>query len=199
MKNSSRTKIYLVSGGTHAGKTTLINEIASSGYSIISESAMDVISGLHGTVGLERSIEWRQVNPSAFQELIALTQRFREESVQKAGLNICFSDRGVIDAIAYSKLYEIPISELLQRIAKESVYEHAFLLEQIPQFDSRDGTGRLCDAKDAINAELIIERELNNRGIPVTRIPFMTAANRTTMVLSVVSQSNLDLLLCNPA
>ena len=163
---------HVITGGTHAGKTTLVEFLESLGVHVIREAAIDIITALVNDIGLDAFKAWRQENALELQISIAKLQANRELQAINNGRGDIICDRGVIDAVAYCRLTGVDPSVELLRLAEESAerYETAFLLETLPNFDPRESIGRACTQDDSFRAADIIENEYARFGVKVKRI-----------------------------
>ncbi len=133
----------LITGSAHAGKSTLVEKIASLGYIVISESAQEVINegiSLHGSYVVWNS--WRSdlKNERLFQESIAFRQISKEVLIDSSREGIVFLDRGIYDIYAYCQLRTIEYPQIIAKY--EFRYDYVFLLETI-SFNPRLETGRV--------------------------------------------------------
>jgi predicted ATPase len=88
--------VYVVTGGPGFGKTTVINHLASLGFSVGAEQAREVLSSVPGNV----TPTGGPVFPADFERIVALARLNFLNSIEP-GI-IAFSDRGLPDQVAYS-------------------------------------------------------------------------------------------------
>ncbi|MFH0837379.1 MAG: hypothetical protein V1870_04580 [Candidatus Aenigmatarchaeota archaeon] len=60
----------VISGGTYAGKTSIIHEFSKEGYKTIPDIGMHVIEELNKKMGTEKQKAWRKKHPREFYEKI---------------------------------------------------------------------------------------------------------------------------------
>jgi predicted ATPase len=138
----------LITGSAHAGKSTLIEKIASLGYSVVSESAQEILDegiSLHGSQSSWSN--WRSdfKNERLFQEAIACRQISKEILITGMGEEIVFLDRGIYDIYAYCYLRSIEPPQVLSKYKFR--YDYVFLLEAT-SFNPRLETGRLDSGEE---------------------------------------------------
>src|SRR4030042_3435288 len=97
-------KIYVVSGAPSTGKTSIINALAKE-FKTLPETARTIRDSDERFKG--KSI--KEINKKEFQEAIFQLKIKLIESLDKTKEEIVFSDRGLGDALAYYKFYNIKI------------------------------------------------------------------------------------------
>jgi predicted ATPase len=140
----------VISGGSHSGKTTLLQALRARGYTTVPEAAMLVIDGLNRQRGLEAQIRWREAHPADFQELVADRQlrleaginTGAEDRVDGPGESPVFLDRGLLDGLAYCEFRRIPPPPGLAAVPLHNRYSHVYVLATITPYVSRIETGR---------------------------------------------------------
>lgn len=178
----SDSKIYIITGGTYAGKTTTVEAIEGRGINTIRESAMEVIGDLAERMGLAGSVKWRRMHPSDFQLMIAERQLLKEDRLRSSS-GLTFADRGALDAIAYSRLYGIPVLDELIRVCQRTRYAAAFLLDTLPEFDERIGSGRICTYDESLAVAKLINDVYREFSVPVHLVPIMSVEERVEHIL----------------
>ncbi|MDQ3814445.1 MAG: ATP-binding protein [Armatimonadota bacterium] len=136
-----RLKI-VISGGSHSGKTTLLQALAAMGYKTIPEAAMLVIEDLNRRLGIEGQSQWRQAHPADFQSMVADRQLRLEASLEDAADSPVFLDRGLLDGLAYCEFRHIAAPPVLTSVSLHERYSHVFVLATIIPYESRSETGR---------------------------------------------------------
>ena len=62
--------VVVLTGGSGVGKTTLIDRLASLGFSTVPEAAMQVIDSLNTLLDPEQQLAWRSTHKTAFGNLV---------------------------------------------------------------------------------------------------------------------------------
>jgi predicted ATPase len=106
----------VLTGGPCCGKSTLLAELKKRGYTVVEETAREVLS------------ERKNFSLKEIQEEIMRRQIEKEEKISEG---IVFLDRGVVDVMAYMKYYsiEMPV-EMLSLCVKR--YNKIFFLGRLP-------------------------------------------------------------------
>src|SRR2546423_10016216 len=123
-------KRYILTGTPGSGKTSILHELKSQGYSVVEEAATDVIA-LEQMLGNPEP--WMQ---SDFIAKIIRLQKQRQKEASKYPDELQLYDRSPICTFALSRYLGYPPSpcllEELERIERESIYQRkVFFLENL--------------------------------------------------------------------
>jgi len=132
-------------GGTYAGKTTLLSKLQDLGYTVVPEAGQLIISQLNSELGIDGQRRWRADNSLAFYELIINKQQELEAQFRLPDGKAVFHDRGIPDYLAMLRLTETEIPKRLWDAARLLPYHCAFVCETLSSFDERAATGRSLD------------------------------------------------------
>jgi predicted ATPase len=119
---------YVLTGGPCTGKTTTINMLQKYGYNTVKEAASILIEEEFKktkTHLLER-------DPLLFHIKLILKQLHFESQIVKN--KTTFIDRGIIDTIAYCKIYNVKIMKKFYEIAEKNRYEKIFVLDFLKNY-----------------------------------------------------------------
>lgn len=123
-------KRYILTGTPGSGKTSILHELKSQGYSVVEEAATDVIALEHRRSNPE---PWMQ--PDFIDKIIQLQKQRQRETVMPPG-ELQVYDRSPICTFALSRYLAYPPSpcllEEMERIERENIYQRqVFFLEHL--------------------------------------------------------------------
>jgi len=124
-------KKYVITSGPGNGKTTVIEILASRGYTVVPEAARLIIE--EERLKDSDILPWK--NLAKFQEKLVVRQLELESSVKS---EVIFLDRGIVDGYAYCKDGNIPSPQLILDNAKNRYYK-VFLLDPLNIYKKDDG------------------------------------------------------------
>jgi predicted ATPase len=162
-------KKYVLTGGPCCGKTTLLSELQRRGFSVLEETARQVIAE-----NPNLTLEERQI--------IIFNQQLKKENCLELG-KAYFLDRSLIDGIAYSLFYGNKLPKVFQDFDLRERYSRIFVLSQLP-FE-----------KDAIRVENEDEAKIIHKKIKeiyeslrynTLEIPVMPVKQRAEFILSKI-------------
>ena len=76
--------LVVLTGGSGVGKTTLIDRLASLGFSTVPEAAMQVIDSLNTLLDPEQQLAWRSTHKTAFGNLVGTVALQQEQRARCA-------------------------------------------------------------------------------------------------------------------
>ena len=115
--------VVVLTGGSGVGKTTLIDRLASLGFSTVPEAAMQVIDSLNTLLDPEQQLAWRSTHKTAFGNLVGTVALQQEQRALRSSSSVLFLDRSVLDNLGYARVrgYDPPAfltEELVQSVVK---------------------------------------------------------------------------------
>ncbi len=177
-------KRYVLTGGSCCGKTTLLNELRGRGFSVLNESAREILNHT-------RFLDNRQ-NFVSFQSEIFLRQLEQEQKAfsQKQDKEVIFLDRSLIDSYAYfyHKLGYVPenISKIPE-IDLKNRYSLVFVLELLPF--KKDGIRIEEDSRQAEKIHKKIILTYQNFGYSLIFVPAKySVLERADFILKIVER-----------
>lgn len=177
-------ELVVITGGSYAGKTTVIRALADRGHAVIPEAAFEVIEQLTQEMGLAAQATWRRNNVVAFQRRIAQLQLERERIARASSEPFVFCDRGVFDGLAYCHIAGETWPDELHEHAASVHYAHAFVLDTLSNFDDRQDSGRIHSRDDSVEVSNLLVDLYSTRADAVTRVPEMPITKRVEMILA---------------
>lgn len=166
---------HVITGGPGVGKTTTLELLAQRGFTTVPETARDVIARQQ-EAGNDGLLPWTDF--IGFQYLVLEEQLRRERS---ATGDPVFLDRGVIDALAYCRVFDKPVPDALALHARPERYAHVFLLDQLPHYAT--DAQRKEDPQTARKIHEAIGDAYRRVGCTVTRVPAIGPHARVEYIL----------------
>lgn len=168
-------------GGSHCGKTTLLEQFKSAGYPVVPEAAGLVMKQLVEDMGLERYREWRSNNLGKFFELVCEKQIELEQNIP-SDEQIIFLDRGVPDMIAVSRYHGAIQPEHITSYPHTNRYDAIFLCELLDHFDDRRETGRMHTREDSRQIVELVYKEYKKYGYDPVRLAPVSVEERVELI-----------------
>lgn len=160
----------VITGGPSVGKTTIISLLKHRGFQVIEEMATQIIKE-------GEFLPW--VDRARFQQEV-LRRQLLAESRLTGGLQPVFLDRGLFDGEAYYIYDNLEIPPVFSTL-DASVYDLAFLIEELPFFESNDVRRENIEFTRAISR--ILAHCYESRRVPVVRVPAMPPDERVDFVM----------------
>lgn len=172
-------KRFVLTGGPGTGKTTTIAELKRRGYSVLRESARDIIAEELAKKTSD-ALPWKNV--FKFQELLAELQIKTElASLKENKTDIVFLDRGILDGLAYCALAKQEPPTNITEHHKLYPYDKVFVLEPLPH---RTDEERREDSETATAIHHEIIRIYRAFGYELIFIPVMPVTDRVDRILT---------------
>ncbi|KAF3361902.1 Uncharacterized protein PHSC3_001556 [Chlamydiales bacterium STE3] len=171
----TRNNYVVISGCSGGGKSTLLSELASRGYSVVPEPGRQIVKEQIAIEG--DALPW--INLNKFLEL-ALSRYLFQFNSQKESEKFTFFDRGIIDAIRLDH----PQPEYFQHTAKNFRYNRlVFLVPPWEEIFANDGERKhdFESAKKEFN-ELLIKYK--KWGYETVLIPKASVKERVDFILN---------------
>jgi predicted ATPase len=166
-------------GGPCSGKTTLLEQLALKGLTIIPETARIIIEQEQRRDS--EILPWRDLY--GFQERVARVQLEQEHSYYDDNLLL---DRGVIDGHGFSLNGQIPTPELILDSGKGR-YDRVFLLDPLPNYKTDFSRKETPQMARKIHER--IDEAYRNFGYQPIRIPvFGSIEERTKYVVKLLER-----------
>ena len=175
--DKNKLKKYVLTGSSYSGKTTLINELAIRGYHTVPEGARLLIKSELDSGGL--ILPW--INRRAFLEKLDDFQMDLESKIDGSA-SFAFLDRGLPDDLAYYRLHGIEPSRKVLLDFGNNEYEHVFLLETLPGYQTDDVRKEPLELVQKLR--VMHEQAYRDWGYDVTVVPVMSVEERLDFILS---------------
>lgn len=171
---------YLLTGGSYAGKTTIIQALNDRGFTVIEEAAMMMIKETLKTgVG---PLPW--IDKEGFENAI-LPKRIELESLIDENTNCVFIDRGIPDGIAYAISNGRKPTEAYIKAAQQYRYDKVFLLDLLPNY--KEDREKKESPEMRIKLHLLIEETYTELGYELIKVPVMPVDERVEFILNKLS------------
>lgn len=178
----AQTNWHVITGTLSSGKSTLINQLAESGFQAVPESARLYIES---EMAKGRPIDEICADPTALQRGVNDTMLRME--LRLPADEVLFLDRAFPDALAFCRANGVNPNEILADCFHHR-YASVFLLERFPV--EQDGVRY----HDDVAADLIEEwhaRDYSALGYDVVRVPVLAPEERLAFVLEKLSERSL--------
>lgn len=177
-------KKYVITGGPHAGKSTILRKLQKQGHPCVEEAALLVIERLNDTIGIDAQIRWRDDNQLDFQQLVSTTQIKNELQLNTSNHKVCFLDRGLHDGLAYMNFHNKTPPEAYLTQLENTSYETIFLMDLVTPYDERGETGRTLNQQAAEKISNALHQVYTNYGYNVIKVPMLALDERVAFVLN---------------
>lgn len=168
----SSPKLFVVTGGPGAGKTTLIGALAHAGFTVAPEAGRRVILDQQAAGGT--ALPW--IDQHAFAQAM-LAHDLESYMRLRATAGPVFCDRGIPDVIGYLRLEGLAVPEATWRTAREHPYQpRVFICPPWRAIYSTDSERRqtLEIAERTYEAMVAVYTELGYTLVEVPRAPVDT-------------------------
>lgn len=170
---------YVITGGPCTGKTTTVEGLSRKGYNVVEESARLVIASeqkkLADNPSYRAVFPWTDI--SMFQRIVTEEQHRRE---QQAKATPVFFDRGMIDNLAYIKVFGGKLDEVTAKIISKASYSKIFILDPVSykQDEVRKEDPELARKLHSAIHEVYAEKNFN-----VLKVPLLPVNERIDFIL----------------
>ena len=176
-------KKIVITGGTHSGKTTLIELLEKKGYFVVHEAAIEIIKSLNTLIGINEQKRWRAEYIFAFQDLV-WKKIMNLESTCPPNMDYVFLDRGIFDGLAYiGPIDSVKEGYFRKNFAQHTHYDAAFVLDTLTNFDKRLNTGRTSNYEQSCNIGNKLYEIYTNERIRTHKVPVLPIEERCDLIL----------------
>ena len=173
-----QTNWHVITGAPCSGKSTLINQLANSGYLTAPEP---------GQQYFERELATGQTIEAIREDVVGCLNGIANLTIEiEHGLDankVVFLDRGYPDALAFCRVYDLNPNEFLANCFHHR-YASVFLLDRFPI--EQDGV-RAEDEATASFLDMWLARDYSALGYSVVRVPVISIKDRLAFVLERLS------------
>jgi predicted ATPase len=148
-------KKIVITGGSFAGKTSLIELFKESNYVTLPDFGLQVINELNAELGINEQKEYRKQNSIAFYTKIIKEQIKSELNIKS---DIVILDRGVYDYLAMLDLSNKKVPKELIELVQNIKYDLIFVCDTLTNFNARSDSGRLLTKEESLKLnELLVK------------------------------------------
>lgn len=177
------SKLYVLTGGPGAGKTSLLNELEKKGFVTVPEDGRRIIREQIAING--DALPWMDKEKFAGLMLEASVNAYQKMS-EIPGEKTVFFDRGILDVIGYLRLEKIPVPEDLEMKAGEMVYHnHVFILPPWEEIYVNDPE-RKQTSDIAISTFNCMKTVYLEYGYTVIEVPKISVTQRVEFILDMI-------------
>jgi predicted ATPase len=174
---------YILTGAPGCGKTAILRWLEVSGYSVVEESATDVIA-----MRQAQEIVGPHTQPSFIDDIVNLQKHPQVRSADRSSI-VQFFDRSPVCTYALSRWLGFSISTVLaaemERIAAERIYEkQAFFVENLGFCEPT--AARRISFEDSLRFEKVHEEVYREFGYECVRIAAGELSGRARQVIGYV-------------
>jgi len=169
-----QTNWYVITGAPSSGKTTLINQLAQHGYTIVPEIAREYIEDL---LSNNFSLEDIQKSNRQLQRSILAIALKRERRLHPDQL--IFFDRGTADSLGYFNYYQLNVQHRAHA-CRYLRYKSVFYCHQLPV---EQDEVRVEDSTSATKIGEHIFQAYLNLGYKLIELPAVSVEERIKMIV----------------
>ena len=179
-------KRFILTGTPGSGKTAILRQLETEGFSVVEEAATDVIA-LWQARGIDEA--WNNI---AFLDAIAALQRQRQIRAENQSVVLQFHDRSVVCTVALARYLGFPITDLLgrelARIRAEDIFQPRVFFIRNMGFVAPTQARRIT-YEEALRFERIHEDTYREFGFEIVSIEPGSLADRVTRVKELAMQA----------
>jgi predicted ATPase len=174
-------RLFVVTGGPGAGKTALVEALATAGVRTLPEAGRGIIRDQRAIGG--PALPW--VDCAAFAEAMLVWEMRSHAEARRADGPVVF-DRGVPDVIGFLRLCGLPVPAHMARAAEAIRYDRrVFLAPFWPEIFAPDAE-RLQNPEQAEATCRVMEEVYGALGYDLVRLPPVPVAERVRFVRDVM-------------
>lgn len=179
--NTTKNNFFIITGGPGAGKSSVLNELETSGYDTVPEVGRKIIQEQLAIGGSATHSKDR----IAFRDLM-LEYSIDDYKKSINNDNIIFFDRGIPELSGYSKLISEPCTDaIISAINQYRYNSNVFIFPPWKEIYVNDEE-RKQDFQEAITTYQYIKEAYIHTGYTLIEVPKFSIASRTEFILSYI-------------
>lgn len=177
---------YIITGGPGVGKTTLLNELGRQGFAIVPEDARRIIQEQVAVNG--EGLPWGNKELYAQLMLEESRQSYQRAATGLSAAKAVFFDRGIIDAVCYMIMEDIPVTKKINKWVAACAYNmRVFILPPWREIYQTDKERKQTWA-EAVRTYEAMKDVYTNYGYNVTDVPKGTVTSRADFILEQIRE-----------
>lgn len=176
---------YVLTGSPCTGKTTTINFFHKNGYQTVQEAASILIEE---ELRSKKNKPLWETNIKKFQQNLIRKQIEFESKINP--FEITFVDRGIVDTIAYCKIFKSQPDQNFIDLAETNRYSNIFILDFLKTYDN-NGI-RLESQREARKIQAVLIQTYEEFGYKPIVVPADTIKNRFDFIINNISNTYLE-------
>ncbi|MGE9311659.1 AAA family ATPase [Niabella sp. CJ426] len=176
---------FVITGGPGVGKTTLLNELEKRGFTIIPEDARRIIQEQVAING--EGLPWDNKELYAQLMLEESMRSYQEATTSTSSAKAVFFDRGIVDAVCYMMMEDLPVTKKVNKWVKLCSYNRrVFILPPWREIYQTDKERKQTWA-EAVRTYEAMKEVYMSYGYDLADIPKGTVTSRADFILEQIS------------
>jgi predicted ATPase len=167
-------KRCVLTGGSRAGKSTVLNELERRGFVTVPEAAQIMIQESIDKYGAHPD----DINEVEFLKTILLKRLELEEAAKG---DTVFIDRGIFDGIAYARFFKAKVPEEFELFTDSKRYHKVFLLEMLPTYEQTEVRRESPEMRETMHS--LIKEAYAMVGYKLIFVPVLSVEERADFIL----------------
>jgi len=180
MVPDNQKKLYVLTGGSGTGKSTVLSLLKERGYPILEEAARKIIA--------EESAKPDGMSRYDPQFPLFLAKK-QIEAEDKLPLKICFLDRSIIDNVAYMERSGKKVPSKLEKMIAKAPYEREVFFLEMPPKNIYGTKGETFEPyEQSLIIHELVEKAYKDRGYKIIKVPFKSYQQQADFIVDYVKK-----------
>ena len=179
-----KTVKIVIAGGPGTGKSSIIKELISRGFTCFEEVSREVI--LEARKNGDDQLFLTQ--PLLFSELVLKGREKQFLDAKNSLKEVVFLDRGTPDVVAYMDYVKETYPENFNKVCQETPYDFVFILQPWQEIYTQDNE-RYETFKQALKIHAYLVDSYTKFGYKLKDVPFNPVTNRTDYILNCIKKN----------
>lgn len=173
--------IIALTGGPGVGKSSVIEELAKRGYSVVPE----VFTLLYEEAKAKNTLSTVFSNRTTLREIL-LDRQAKLEAALNDTRGFIFLDRSAIDSIAIDAYHAVAVSDTLRKEIKKIHIDVVFFLDPLPEQYYKQTEIRRETYEEAMKIHAFLKKFYKDLGYMSINVPFDTVEKRADFILDAI-------------